>query len=389
MTWYKPKNPRPRHTPQELYDMKHGITDENRPRCTVCGKPCHVTNSSGYSKTCSPECTAKQIQISKRQNHFNGLGPRERYDLEHGITDENRPKCPWCGGPAKWTGPKHGYRPCSRSCATHLQMKEGRKRKPKKVYLNQQQYDLEHDITDANRPKCPVCGKFAHYSEVFQQYKKCCSQSCTTKLSMMQKSPNGLVGQARYDFEHGITVDTRPKCIICSSERKFIGHQRGYHEAFCYEHAKYENIAESYRQCDIIREQRNLGFNRGHLYDLKHCTKPIALHRSALEKIVFTYLEIIDCTYEVEPISIQWCDSNGKLHKYRPDLIVHYKNKHLLIEIKPKCLLTDDVNQRKFAAATQFVQTTDWLDTFAVLTDDRCHTPEQIEQFLNELVCQK
>lgn len=389
MTWHKPKNPRPRHTPQELYDMKHGITDENRPRCTVCGKPCHVTNSSGYSKTCSPECTAKQIQISKRQNHFNGLGPRERYDLEHGITDENRPKCPWCGGPAKWTGPKHGYRPCSRSCATHLQMKEGRKRKPKKVYLNQQQYDLEHDITDANRPKCPICGKFAHYSEVFQQYKKCCSQSCTTKLSMMQKSPNGLIGQARYDFEHGITVDTRPKCIICGSERKFIGHQRGYHEAFCYEHAKYENIAESYKACHILKDRRNLGFNKGHLYDLKHCTKPIALHRSALEKIVFTYLEVIDCTYEVEPISIQWLDKDNKLHKYRPDLIVHYKNKHLLIEIKPKCLLTDDVNQRKFAAATQFVQTTDWLDKFAVLTDDRCNTPEQIEQFLNELICQK
>lgn len=68
---------------------------------------------------------------------------------------------------------------------------------------------------------------------------------------------------------------------------------------------------------------------------------------------------------------------------------MHYKNRHLLIEIKPKCLLTDDVNQRKFAAATQFVQTTGWLDKFAVLTDDRCNTPEQIEQFLNELICQK
>jgi len=83
---------------------------------------------------------------------------------------------------------------------------------------------------------------------------------------------------------------------------------------------------------------------------------------------------------------LQWADNNpnikkiisegikipyyykGKLRNYYPDFVILYKNKKLLIEIKPKNMIMNEQNQAKFNAAKKFAKEKK-LD-FLILTEN-------------------
>jgi len=83
---------------------------------------------------------------------------------------------------------------------------------------------------------------------------------------------------------------------------------------------------------------------------------------------------------------LQWADNNpnikkiisegikipyyykGKLRNYYPDFVILYKDKKLLIEIKPKNMIMNEQNQAKFNAAKKFAKEKN-LD-FLILTEN-------------------
>ena len=83
---------------------------------------------------------------------------------------------------------------------------------------------------------------------------------------------------------------------------------------------------------------------------------------------------------------LQWCDNNpnikkvisegikipyyykNKLRNYYPDFVILYKDKKLLIEIKPKNMIMNEQNQAKFNAAKKFAKEKN-LD-FLILTEN-------------------
>ena len=187
-----------------------------------------------------------------------------------------------------------------------------------------------------------------------------------------------LIGQDRYDFEHNITPDTRPKCLLCNNDRKFINVSLGYHSAYCEQH-----VLETKQV--LQRTKRSYRCVAGYLQHLTHCTKSVIRYRSLLECTVYTALEQIDCTYEVEPFRIYF-EQNNKKHYYLPDVLVHYNNYHILVEIKLAAQFNTTYNQAKFNLAKQYVETSDTIDIFVILTHDKCDSVETIKQFLDNTI---
>ena len=57
-----------------------------------------------------------------------------------------------------------------------------------------------------------------------------------------------------------------------------------------------------------------------------------------------------------EGLKIPYVDENGKIRNYYPDFILQYKDKKLLIEIKPSSMTENENNKRKFFAAKKFAE---------------------------------
>ena len=371
--------------PQELYDAQHGITPETRPKCPVCGKPCEYNAYvRGYNTTCnSKKCLSINVWNTRRMCKERGISVQDKYDMEHGITPETRPKCPVCGNDCAFGGYRSGYRVAC--CKAHSSKFTGMRglsgnRHPirTKKWYTQEEYDAINNINDSNRPKCPICNNDCKYSFRYQSYNECCSKQCAHKLIKIRCSPNGLIGQDRYDFEHNITPDTRPKCLLCNNDRKFINVSLGYHSAYCEQH-----VLETKQV--LQRTKRSYRCVAGYLQHLTHCTKSVIRYRSLLECTVYTALEQIDCTYEVEPFRIYF-EQNNKKHYYLPDVLVHYNNYHILVEIKLAAQVNTTYNQAKFNLAKQYVETSDTIDIFVILTHDKCDSVETIKQFLDNTI---
>ncbi len=80
--------------------------------------------------------------------------------------------------------------------------------------------------------------------------------------------------------------------------------------------------------------------------------------RSGWEKSYFAWLddnpEVV--AFYSEPFRIPYVSNvrSGKARNYIPDLLIEYKDKKVLVEIKPSRRVNQLVNQKKFAAARQW-----------------------------------
>lgn len=92
-------------------------------------------------------------------------------------------------------------------------------------------------------------------------------------------------------------------------------------------------------------------------------------YRSSYE---LRYFQILDndeyvISYHVEPFSIKY-RFDGTILSYTPDVLIFYKHKVVLIEIKPKYWLTSDKNQAKITAGQSYCS--DHGIEFAIITED-------------------
>ena len=256
----KEGNPRGRNgmTKQQEYDLDHGITDENRPVCQICGKPVgFTTQTMSYNQTCSRKCA--NTLITKRR-HARCLHGQEKYDLEHGITDENRPVCQICGKPVKFLTYYKGY---TRTCGSAECQKLSKS--PQFLGTVQQRYDIKHNITDENRPKCKVCGKPAGFLSKKRGYGDCCSMDCWKILSGAKAKQDwtSLTFQQRYDIKHNITDENRPKCKVCGKQTRFLHCKdwEAYIDTCC------KSCSDKLKSSKIY-EQRQLEFDAVHGYTI-------------------------------------------------------------------------------------------------------------------------
>lgn len=92
------------------------------------------------------------------------------------------------------------------------------------------------------------------------------------------------------------------------------------------------------------------------------------LYRSSYELKAFTLLDNDETvlSYEVEPLSISY----GQGRWYKPDLLVYYEAKTLLVEIKAKWALTEPSVVAKHKAAEDYVSSSAKIDKFVVWTED-------------------
>lgn len=441
---------KPLYQQQLEYDTEHHITDANKPTCKICGKPVRFHNYKyGYHTHCSLSCAGKD---TRNRNKLSQLDKQITYNTEHNITDANRPTCKICGKPAYFSNTYNCYFDTCKDCTYEQRRIERDKRsnskieqsvdeiiewekralengplyrnavhvcrfclKPitrqnygnkdkfetccfkcanalqhaRKYVINQQQYDIEHGYTVETRPKCPVCGKRLGFKKN-KGYLQTCSVHCRSIYTNSQFK-NGLSAQQNYDKEHGFTVETRPKCEVCGKPTAFMTYNRGYRR-FCSEYCKRYSMNHKY----IYKN----GFLR-----LKYCIAGHKYYRSSFEKEFFINLERLKLTYEIETLLIQYW-LNHKKYRYTPDVIVHYKDILIIVEIKPHNFICHEAVQRKTKATLDYVQqSNNPYDAYIILDE---HTlfdtskilqvfeqiyaqvkSQQLHKLLNSLTCQK
>jgi hypothetical protein len=107
-----------------------------------------------------------------------------------------------------------------------------------------------------------------------------------------------------------------------------------------------------------------------------------AWYESTLEGDLLTLLEFHPevVSFEAQPVSVPWVDSEGKNRSYTPDVLVLQvaadgRSRTLLYEVKPKEVLWRDWRELrpKFAAAMHFARSRGWI--FKLATEDRIRTP--------------
>lgn len=116
---------------------------------------------------------------------------------------------------------------------------------------------------------------------------------------------------------------------------------------------------------------------------------------STLERDFLSLLEFSPevLRFEVQPIEIDWVDSNGKLRKYTPDVLVHYDDKTgfkpTIFEVKYRSDLKKnwDMLKPKFMKALSFVKSRRWR--FKIVSEEEIRT-ELLKnvKFLLKFKCQ-
>lgn len=106
-----------------------------------------------------------------------------------------------------------------------------------------------------------------------------------------------------------------------------------------------------------------------------------AMFESGLERDFITLLEFnreVE-SFEVQPISIEWIDGNGKNRSYTPDTLAFYTSnskKPTLFEVKYRSELKSDWQQLKpkFKAALAYARHRGWA--FKIMTEKEIRTPQ-------------
>lgn len=106
-----------------------------------------------------------------------------------------------------------------------------------------------------------------------------------------------------------------------------------------------------------------------------------AMFESGLERDFITLLEFnreVE-SFEVQPITIEWIDSNGKKRSYTPDTLAFYTSndkKPTLFEVKYRSELKSDWQQLKpkFKAALAYAKHKGWA--FKIMTENEIRTPQ-------------
>jgi hypothetical protein len=98
-------------------------------------------------------------------------------------------------------------------------------------------------------------------------------------------------------------------------------------------------------------------FKRGQFYSIKN--NRYLHYRSSWELQAYQIFEQINkiVTYEPEPFLIEYISIDNKQRNYIPDVLITYDDlSKELIEIKPKCFLSEPTNVLKFAAGKKFAE---------------------------------
>lgn len=104
---------------------------------------------------------------------------------------------------------------------------------------------------------------------------------------------------------------------------------------------------------------------------------------STLERDFITLLEFSTEVerFDVQPVTLEWADSDGKSHAYTPDALVFFsghkgvRRSPMLYEVKYRSELRKDwpLLRPKFKAAVRFAKTQGWR--FKIVTETEIRTP--------------
>lgn len=107
-----------------------------------------------------------------------------------------------------------------------------------------------------------------------------------------------------------------------------------------------------------------------------------AMFESTLERDFISLLEFDPTvkTFEVQPLSLDWLDANGKSHRYTPDVLASFKShqgcqEKILYEVKYRSELRRSWLEikPKLRAAVHFARTQGWR--FKIVTEIEIRTP--------------
>jgi hypothetical protein len=203
----------------------------------------------------------------------------------------------------------------------------------------------------------------------------------------------------------------------CSNKRKFFNLQEGYAGQYCglkcfsTTDEKRKISSESFALTNRIHAERfssivsermktlhlnpdftkkvigNFKGTRGEYYS-KRFDKSF-IFRSSYEKRSYEILEKDSSviSYEVEPFAIDYTLSYEGVeysHRYFPDLLIHYKNGSVLVEVKPNDYIHDYRNIQKFLSAYDYCTSNNMK--FEVWTEDYLYQGVRDPEFTNLLL---
>ena len=193
-------------------------------------------------------------------------------------------------------------------------------------------------------------------------YTRYCSNKCANS-SAQSKELNRLahVGKKREDMLGDNNVAKR-KDVRDKISNAMMGNQHTKGFKFSPEQCINVSVAikKSWigavdRKLNISNPENNYTYKTGKFYSIKNGKK---LHyRSSYELAVYELLEADGevVSYAVEKLAIPYIFEDNNRH-YIPDLLVEYKSKTVLIEIKPERKLSFPQNVAKFAAGREYAK---------------------------------
>lgn len=221
-----------------------------------------------------------------------------------------------------------------------------------------------------NEGFCENCGKESIFININKGYSKCCCNDC--RLAILRSDNN---------------YAKRPECKQKISEKlKGNKHTLGY--KFTEEQRKNVKLAIK-KSWDESPERKlklsqtiycNPKYKQGY-FDSKKNGKKIH-YRSSFELEMYNILENIEevLEYDTECLGIEYI-YRGKKKMYLPDVIVKFKDLTYIIEIKPKHMLSDELNMIKFQAARQYCELNNMK--FLIVTEDELFGENKIQRAID------
>jgi len=211
---------------------------------------------------------------------------------------------------------------------------------------------------------CEVCQK--EFEKWIKSPHKVCSQECRNKLIAIKKGRKA---------ERVIL-----NCYVCKKEFEKRKSQIKSEFQFCSKTCwsvwmRDERPNIIIKQSKTIKNQIkdgrkmfNQNFERGYLLSEKN--KASLFYKSSWEKIMYEKLEKDEnvIIYIPEPFPIRYTNEDSMSKDYYPDILIIYKDKRELVEIKPKSLLSWKINKIKIKAAKQYCVKHGLI--FRIITED-------------------
>ncbi len=253
--------------------------------------------------------------------------------------------CEWCGKEFQ-DKYRDGKRFCSRSCASFWKGK----------------HDNKRNINGENNPNwrgglrgnCAICGKEFVGSD---RTVLCCSKKCAAAYRKIAYSTSVTVVCKMCGKSFEVKKSHAARRKYCSMECSASDPEKI--EVTQRKRKGFVMSEEARKRISVASSIRVEMYSHGKSGFYESVKAGRIFYRSSYELAAYEKLDadVNVVSYQPEPFCLEYQIADSRIRRYRPDILVHYTDKDVLVEVKPTWKFDDPLFVAKMACAQMWATT--------------------------------